>query len=1051
MNLVRKAAVPVALVVAFALAGGDRVPLSLLTPDAIAASGDVVRKGTQYDLSAMRVMARVVNYLKENYVDPHRIKPREMMVGALEAVEKSVPEVMVEGTAESGKIKVNVGGKTKEFDMSRVDSLWKMSYNMKDVFDFIAKNMRPIDEPRDVEYAAVNGMLQTLDPHSILLRPEQYREMKAQTKGEFGGLGFLIRIQESVLTVLQVYGKTPAARAGIKKNDQILRIGDDSTINLNVTDAVSKLRGPVDTKVTITVNRKGWDKPQQMTLTRALITIESVQSKLLSKNIGYVRLKNFQGNTSRDLEVALGDLESQAKKASNSAKGIKGLVLDMRGNPGGLLEQALQVSDFFLSTGTIVTTVGYSDKLRDERRAHEDDSDDAYPVVVLVNGWSASASEIVAGALKNNNRAVIIGRPTFGKGSVQMLYDFPDESALKLTIAKYLTPGDISIQEVGIIPDIELVPSRVAKGRIDVFAPKASMGEADLDHHFSNPASAKAATKRGDVVATEKPSEILTYLRDEPTAKKEAETAETTEKVDKPKVVAGGAPEPLLPEEAPLDDQVDAELTDEFHEDFEVRFARDYLVAAPAIRRDEMLRQGKAFVEQTRAAENKRIGDALTALNIDWAPGPSPKVATLTGVLKPGPDKRIVAGDTLQIELAVTNNGREPISRLRAWLESDNWLIDKREFVFGRLRPGEKRTWSAEVKVPKSAISRRDAIRVKYQDDSGIIQENEAGEISFVELPRPKFAYTYSVVDDCAVCNQDGRVQRGEAFNLVVEVTNVGMGKALDAFGNIRNGADSTAFIEKGRVKFGALEPGQTKSASFSLEVKRASKADELNLQLAVLDESLDEFMADKLKIQVQSGLPIALEPRRASVVKLADRAPLYSAADEKRVLAILPKGAVLTETARGTAVARVELSKDVAAFARLSDTKDAKGAKAAPPKDVDWQQIEEPAKITLNVDSTKGGIVVDSDKFVLSGVIEDAELLDFFVMVNDQKVFYRSKQAGDTATVKFTAEVPLKEGANLVRLIARNTEEFATQKNVFIRRSVPALAAAATVPKAAP
>src|SRR5216683_4091367 len=203
-----------------------------------------------------------------------------------------------------------------------------------------------------------------------------------------------------------------------------------------------------------------------MTLTRAIISIESIQSKLLSQNVGYIRLKNFQGNTTHDLQVSLTQLAKEAEKTG----GMKGLVLDLRGNPGGLLEQAIQVSALFLSQGTIVTTVGYSDKLREEKRAHPDDGDNAYPVAVLVNAGSASASEIVAGALKNLNRAVIIGRQTFGKGSVQVLYDFPDDSALKLTIQKYLTPGDISIQEVGIVPDIALIPTRVTHDRVNIFA-----------------------------------------------------------------------------------------------------------------------------------------------------------------------------------------------------------------------------------------------------------------------------------------------------------------------------------------------------------------------------------------------------------------------------------------------------------------------------------------------------------------------------------------------------------------------------------------------------
>src|SRR6516164_1431912 len=464
---------------AWAFAGGDRAPRPLTLADSAARPAprsDSDNRGSDkatHDLSSLRVFTKVILYVKDNYVDPKRVKPKEMMIAALEYVEKTVPDVIVEGNADAGKLKVTVNGKARDFDISHVDSLWKMSFTMKDVFDYIGRNMRPIEDTRDVEYAAVNGMLSTLDPHSVLLKPEMYREMKLQTKGEFGGLGFVIQMKESNLVVVKVLPKTPAARAGIKKDDQIKKIGEESTVNMELNEAVSKLRGPNDSKVTITVERKGWERPQVMTLTRAIISIESIQSKLLSQNVGYIRLKNFQGNTTHDLQVALGQLAREAEKTG----GMKGVVLDLRGNPGGLLEQAIQVSDLFLSQGTIVTTVGYSDKLREEKRAHPDEGDNTYPLVVLVNAGSASASEIVAGALKNLNRAVIVGRQTFGKGSVQVLYDFPDDSALKLTIAKYLTPGDVSIQEVGIVPDIQLTPTRVTKDRVNVFTSHRTLGE----------------------------------------------------------------------------------------------------------------------------------------------------------------------------------------------------------------------------------------------------------------------------------------------------------------------------------------------------------------------------------------------------------------------------------------------------------------------------------------------------------------------------------------------------------------------------------------------
>ncbi|HZA13353.1 MAG TPA: MXAN_5808 family serine peptidase, partial [Myxococcaceae bacterium] len=678
-RILRRTIAIVVLLTAWVLLGSDRAPLPMTMGAAVAgpganqgaASEHTVRAGTekpQHDLSGLRVLTKVILYVKENYVDPKRVRPREMMVQALEYVEKAVPDVLVEGTADSGRIRVNVNGKTREFDIGHIDSLWKMSFTLKDVFEFISQNMRPMDDTRDVEYAAVNGMLSTLDPHSVLLRPEVFREMKLSTKGEFGGLGFVIQMKEGNLTVVRVLPKTPAYRAAIKKDDVIRKIEEESTVNMDLNEAVSKLRGPVDSRVTITVDRKGWEKAQVMTITRATITIESVQSKLLSGNVGYIRLKNFQGNTTRDLQAALDELSQQTRAEG----GLKGLVLDLRGNPGGLLEQAIQVSDQFLSSGTIVSTVGFSDKLREEKKARRDPNDDRLPMAVLVNSGSASASEIVAGALKNLNRAVVIGRQTFGKGSVQVLYDFPDDSALKLTIAKYLTPGDVSIQEVGIVPDVLLVPARVTKDRVNVFAPRRSVGEADLEGHFGNSDSKAAAKKREEVLArSEKPSFELKYLK---------EDAKQTDASAKQQLAEEGRAEKKQPKRTQmlldididvggsledLDDQLDAETQDEVKEDFEVLFARDFVLKAPFTERDRMLKQGRTFVDSKRGEEEQRIQKAIELLGLDWSTGSRSPAPLYAATLLPPSGQSINAGDVVELELVVENKGQEPLRRVR--------------------------------------------------------------------------------------------------------------------------------------------------------------------------------------------------------------------------------------------------------------------------------------------------------------------------------------------------------------------------------------------------
>lgn len=1031
---------------AWALVGSDRAPLPLTLGSAEAGQQGEGASGRSekapHDLAALRVFTKVILQVKDHYVDPKRVKPKEMMISALEYVEKSVPDVLVDGNAETGQLQVNVNGKARDFDISHVDSLWKMSFTLKDVFEFISRNMRSMEDTRDIEYAAVNGMLATLDPHSVLLRPELYREMKLSTKGEFGGLGFVIQMREGNLTVVRVLPKTPAWRAGIQKNDQIKKIGEESTVNMDLNEAVSKLRGPVQSRVTITVERKGWEKPRTMTLARDTISIESVQSKLLVQNVGYVRLKNFQGNTTRDLHAALNSLRRQAEPKG----GLKGLVLDLRGNPGGLLDQAIQVADTFLSDGTIVSTVGLSDKMREEKRARADgDSEEQIPIAVLVNAGSASASEIVAGALKNLDRAVIIGRQTFGKGSVQVLYDFPDDSALKLTIAKYLTPGDVSIQETGITPDIHLIPTRVTQERVDVFAPRKSMGEADLEKHFGNPNSDSVAKKRDEVLGREKPLEDLKYLKvDEP-----KQAAATPPGKEKEKEQEGGEKNPLTDAEVgpseELDDQLDAESQDEIKEDFEVLFARDYLLQAPFAQRRRMLEKGKSFIEQKRREEEQRIDAAIGALGVDWSAGPTPKQVKLAATLSPGPEQRLAAGEPMDLALTVENQGTEPLKRVYAWTESENGYLDRREFIFGSLAPGEKKSWKVQVKTTKDLTARKDDVTVKLFDDNGALPVSVVSELNFGELPRPAFAFNWQVVDDCATCNRDGVAQRGESLTLLLDVTNTGKGTAADSFAQIKNMGEPAIFIEKGRFKLGEIAPGQTRTAQFQLTVKEEYKASSFPLKLAIVDEPLEEFASEKLQLPVTEAPVAQLEPRQGAV-RLAEKAELLASPQaDAAVVARLPQAAVLATEAAGKGFFRVQLENGRFAFVRSGDAREVR-TKATPPKALTWVARRSPPEIRLEQDTTNGGLVATGDRFTLSGEVRDAEgLQDVYVLVNDQKVYFQgvpAKQEGERK-VKFSATFSLKEGNNNVLVVARESADFASRRTLVIRRRPEAVAKA--------
>lgn len=316
-----------------------------------------------------------------------------------------------------------------------------------DVIGLVQANYTDEVEVKDLVYGAVKGMLRDLDPHSSFMIPEEYHEMQVETRGAFGGVGIEIGMRDGVLTVISPIEGTPADEAGIEAKDKIVKIDDKKTHDLSLNDAVKLIRGEKGSIVTLWIYREGFETSKPFELKRSTIKIESVKWKDLEDGFGYVRIAQFQEKTTTDLEKALVKLGSKEGK-------LKGLVLDLRNNPGGLLDQAVSVSSKFLESGVIVSTKGRSESDNKEYGADKFGTHPNYPIVVLVNAGSASASEIVAGALQDHKRAVILGTQTFGKGSVQTILPLGDGSAVKITTSKYYTPSGTSIQAKGIEPDI---------------------------------------------------------------------------------------------------------------------------------------------------------------------------------------------------------------------------------------------------------------------------------------------------------------------------------------------------------------------------------------------------------------------------------------------------------------------------------------------------------------------------------------------------------------------------------------------------------------------
>ncbi|HEB78509.1 MAG TPA: S41 family peptidase [Methylothermaceae bacterium] len=360
--------------------------------------------------------------------------------------------------------------------------------------------VEPVSDKKLLENA-IRGMLSGLDPHSAYLNPEEYKELRIGTTGQFGGLGIEVGMENGFIKVIAPIDDTPAQRAGIKAGDLIIRLDDKPVKGMTLREAVKIMRGPPGTSITLTIVREGVDKPLKITITRAIIKIKSVKHRMLEPGYGYLRITSFQSRTGEQLHKAINQMKKEGP--------LKGLILDLRNNPGGVLNAAVAVSDAFLDQGKIVYTDGRIEEAKMEFKATPGDIIENVPMVVLINAGSASASEIVAGALQDHRRAIVMGQKSFGKGSVQTILPLSNGGAIKLTTARYYTPSGRSIQAEGIVPDIVLGMVRLeAIAEAEEFKP---VTEASLTRHLENGAKKKQPESEEEKARTESEALLKDY------------------------------------------------------------------------------------------------------------------------------------------------------------------------------------------------------------------------------------------------------------------------------------------------------------------------------------------------------------------------------------------------------------------------------------------------------------------------------------------------------------------------------------------------------------
>ncbi len=991
-----------------------------------------------YDLTALHVFNSTLMRVNDSYVDPTRVDAKKMLLAALDWVQRRVAEVLVEPHPEQNRVVVRVDNAQQEFQIGEVDSPWTLSMKMREIFRFIQHNL-PADmdteSVRNIEYAATNGMLSTLDPHSALLDQASSDALKMDTRGSFGGLGIVIGIRKNgALTVIRPMPNTPAYNAGIRANDRIVRIEKESTVNMMLNDAVSRMRGDPDTKVELWVER-GPEKtavPKKYLLTRAIIQVKTVEAHMLKNNVGYVKLFTaFANNTDSELRKSLEELKKQ---------GMKALVLDLRNNPGGLLEQAVQIVDEFVDSGTIVTTVGFANKQREEKRATPGNQPHI-PIALLINHGSASASEIVAGALKNLDRAVIVGTRTFGKGSVQLVYDNDDGSTLKLTIAQYLTPGDISIQAVGVTPDVLLDKVAInADQGVYLFHDYKGESESDFGAHLIS-----KNTRTDDL-----PFATLKYLTADPP--KKAVKALLRDD-DNEQATAEEDDEEAVPEDA----------EEKFVEDYEIQFARDLVGQAAltkAWKRHEVLAASKAFFAQRNADEDAQVAAQLKKLTVDWTPvdpkspeaqgKPQFEASLSSDHVTAGGANVVNAGDIIKLRAQVTNHGTAVAGQVRGRLVSQDPYFDGREFVFGRIKPGETRSFVVPVKVQKGALSRIDPLKLDVFDQRG--PEVAATSNFLVEtkgLPRPQFAYSYQLVDDIKG-NGDGLAQTGESVRLHVTVKNIGTGRSNQTLAELRNLSDEGIYIKKGRFNVDHLAPGEEKTVDFTFDVKPEFAHDKFKVELFVVDSVfINEFITDKLTFPVVEALPLVAAQ---GVVSVTGNNVVVRAAATKDALVVgtAKHGAIFKQTGSVGGFYRVDVDNGRPGFIAESDAQPTPAASPKLGRDggflASWQVA--PPKLEL----VAAAELVQSPTLQLRGKAEDPrKIADIFVVVSNptakidsRKVFYQSNKNGsDPLALSFAATVPLWPGANYVTVVARENGEVQAQQTLVVTRQGEELAKA--------
>ncbi|MEZ4819758.1 MAG: S41 family peptidase [Bdellovibrionota bacterium] len=723
---------------------------------------------------------QVLYFVHSQYVEPTRINFSNMFTSAVKELSLNLAELSY--TKKKQTITVTLINQSKTFS-TKIPSIYALRNQLNDLLAFVEAHKKTQSKEGTIEENAISGLLNTLDPHSVFLSKDILSETNVDIEGKFGGLGIVIGFREGNLTVISPIDGTPAAKKGIEAGDRIVKIEEEPTTGMTLFEAVSKMRGERGTFVNIAILREGNAKEIPFTIKRDVIEIINIDSALLSNNIGYIKLKRFDKSAAKDIAYEIQNFQSTLGKELN------GLILDLRNNPGGLLDQAIDVSDLFLQEGGIVSTVERNNKFNSRTKAKKSGRDFIYPMTLLINQGSASASEIVAGALQKNNRALLIGQKTFGKGTVQKIFGLPKDTALKLTVSKYLTVDDISIQSIGIRPDIETQPVWVKDDFVRFQQYLKFRSESDLDQSFANYEKANKS-----LIALP----YLVPIQDE---------------------AVGGQ---SIVDEYQFSKLSSKEKEEKLMQTFEIELAHTILSQdrVKNLSRTELFQNAKGAIAKLEKNEQNQIQLALSKKGINWTYPPKPStycnpkklsITTTPTIPKAG------FQDNSKIELVtkIKNNNDCSFYQVKGITESKNPVFDQHFIYIGHIQPQQEVSITSSIDVPDYQAKGVELLQVVMSDSEGQDIHHQNIQIPFAKQNQPEFKVSYT--------QSKSGVKQELSFN----IENTGNAISNETLLVIKQKGTKTLELTTSRQVVKDLKPGQKQTVHFPIKQANVNASNE--------------------------------------------------------------------------------------------------------------------------------------------------------------------------------------------------------------------------------